>query len=66
MYIWLTRGPVSQARIISGALLGSGALGTRWSILKMPVPTGMGTPVMMHSETPAIASVRACTAASYL
>ena len=46
--------------------MGSGTLGTRWSNLKMPVPTGMGTPVMMHSETPAIASVRACTAASYL
>jgi hypothetical protein len=50
----------------SGAPVGSGTLGTRWSNLKMPVPTGMGTPVMMHSETPAIASVRACTAASYL
>jgi hypothetical protein len=39
-------------------------LGTARRSLKRPVPRGMGMPMMMHSETPTIASVRPCTAAS--
>mmetsp|Transcript_10484 Transcript_10484/g.29328 ORF Transcript_10484/g.29328 Transcript_10484/m.29328 type:complete len:298 (+) Transcript_10484:80-973(+) len=32
--------------------------------LNMPVPTGMGIPMMMHSLTPSMVSVRPCSAAS--
>ena len=46
-------------------LLAGGATWVGWCrILKMPVPMGMGTPMMMHSDTPTMASCRECTAAS--
>ena len=49
----------------SGWLFGSVTFGSLWSSLKMPVPKGIGMPIIMHSLTPATASVLEWTAASY-
>jgi hypothetical protein len=46
-----------------GAAFGSVNLGTRWSKWKMPVPSWIGMPMMMHSDTPQMASLREWKAA---